>query len=62
MPALIQTIAQNGGDSVKLYVREDYDTAVERLAAGGLAAFALDRDGSRVAVNPAQVAFVREHS
>jgi len=59
---VIQTTALNAGDGVKLMVTEGYDEVMERMraAAGGLFAVTLERSGQRVAVNPAQVVFVRE--
>jgi hypothetical protein len=62
MPAVIQTTALNAGDGVKLMVTEEYDEVMERMraASGGLFTVTLERGGQRVAVNPAQVVFVRE--
>ncbi|MBB4660822.1 hypothetical protein [Conexibacter arvalis] len=65
MPAVIQTTALNAGDGVKLMVTESYDEVMERLrspvaTAGGLVEVTLERGGQRVAVNPAQIVFVRE--
>lgn len=65
MPAVIQTTAINAGDGVKLMVTESYDEIMERLrspvaTATGLVEVTLERGGQRVAVNPAQIVFVRE--
>lgn len=65
MPAVIQTTAINAGDGVKLMVTESYDEIMQRLrspvaTAAGLVEVTLERGGQRVAVNPAQIVFVRE--
>lgn len=65
MPAVIQTTALNAGDGVKLMVTESYDEIMERLrspvaTAGRVVEVTLERGGQRVAVNPAQIVFVRE--
>jgi len=66
MPAVIQTTALNAGDGVKLMVSESYEEVMKRLrapvvaTAAGLIEVTLERGGQRVAVNPAQIVFVRE--